>query len=118
MAGLHVDGVDALAVGRVGVADRQLRGVVLGLADAFSQGFIPRLRFDGGQLRVAIFQNVVSLQRLAPPPVAFDTTKRNRVLTADSAAVNNAPARRCECGVDVFGSGFGFVHGVQWIIDS
>jgi hypothetical protein len=42
--------------------------------------------------------------------VAFDATERNRVLATNAASVNNAPARRSEGGVDVFGSGFGFVH--------
>jgi len=30
----------------------------------------------------------------------------------DAAALNDAPARRLKGRIDVFGSGFGFVHGV------
>ena len=110
MAGFHVDGINPLAVGRVGVANRQLGGVVFRLANAFGQCFIPSLRFDRGQLRVAIFQNVVSLQCLAPASVAFDATERDRVFATNPASVNNAPTRRSEGGVDVLGSGFSFVH--------
>ena len=106
MAGLHVDGVDALAVGRIGVTDGQLGGIVLRLSDAFCQFLIPRFRFHGGQLCVAILQNVVSRQRLAPSAVAFDASERNRVLATNATSVNNAPARRSEGGVDVLGSGF------------
>ena len=48
-AALHVDAVDALAVGGVGEADGQLAGIVLGLRHAFGQRFIPRLGLDDGQ---------------------------------------------------------------------
>jgi hypothetical protein len=63
--GLHVDAVDALPVAGVGEADRQLAGVVLGLADALGQRLVPGLGFDHGQLGVAVFQHVVGDQRLA-----------------------------------------------------
>ena len=55
----HVDSVDALAVGGVGVADGEFPGVVLGLRHARGQRFIPRLRLDDGQLVVAIDQQVI-----------------------------------------------------------
>ena len=90
---------------------RQLGGVVLRLPDVFCQCFIPCLRFDRGQLRVAILQNLVSLQRLAPPPVAFDASERNRVFATNAADTSNTPGCRSEGGINVFGSGFGFVHG-------
>ena len=59
LAGLHVDAVDALAVGGIGVADGQFPGVIFRLRYAFGQFFIPRLGLDDGQLGVAIDQNVV-----------------------------------------------------------
>ena len=37
--------------------------------------------------------------------------ERDRILAPDAAALDDAPARRRERGVDVLGSGFGFVHG-------
>ena len=64
-AGLHVDAVDALAVGGVGEADGQLAGVVLGLADAFGQRLVPRLGLDDRELAVAVDQHVVGRERLA-----------------------------------------------------
>ena len=56
---LHVDGVDALAVGGVGEANRELCGVLLGLRDAFGERFVPGLGFDDGELGVAVFEDVV-----------------------------------------------------------
>ena len=58
-AGMHVDAVDALAVRRIGEADRQLARVILGLADAFGQCLFIRLGLDDGQLGIPVFQNVV-----------------------------------------------------------
>ena len=58
-AGLHVDAVDALAVGGIGVADGQLPGVVLRLRHALGQRFIPRLGLDDRQLGVAIDQHII-----------------------------------------------------------
>ena len=45
--------------------------------------------------------------------MAFDAARRDRVLAPDAAALDHAPARRRERGVDVLGSGLGFVHGVS-----
>ena len=110
LAGLHVDAVDALAVGGIGEADGQLAGVVLGLRHAFGQFFVPRLGLDDGQLGVAIVQHVIGGERLAASPVAFDAARRDRIFAPDAAALDHAPARRLQRGVDMFGSGFGFVH--------
>ena len=43
--------------------------------------------------------------------LAFEPAQRDRVFAADAAAFDDAPAGGGERGVDVFGSGFGFVHG-------
>jgi hypothetical protein len=43
--------------------------------------------------------------------VAFDTTGRNLILAPDAAALDDAPARRFQRGINVFCSCFGFVHG-------
>ena len=37
--------------------------------------------------------------------------ERDRILAPDAAALDDAPARRLQRGIDVLGSGFGFVHG-------
>ena len=34
-----------------------------------------------------------------------------RILAPDAAALDHAPARRFQRGINVLGSGFGFVHG-------
>ena len=107
---LHVDAVDTLAVAGIGEAQRQLAGVILGLRHALGQRLVPRLGLDHRQLGVAEFQNVVRRQRLAALARALQPTERDRVFAPDAAAIDHAPARRCEGGVDVFGAGFGFVH--------
>ena len=109
---LHVDAVDALAVGGVGEADGQLAGVVLGLRHALGQRLVPRLGLDDGELGVAIDQHVIGGERLAAPSVAFEAARRDGVFAPDAAAFDHAPARRFQCGVDMFGSGLGFVHGM------
>ena len=58
-AGLHVDAVDALAVGGIGVADGSLSGVILGLRHAFGQRLVPSFGFDDGELCVAIDEDVI-----------------------------------------------------------
>ena len=109
-AGVHVDAVDALAVGRVGEAHGHLAGVVLGLGDALGERLVPRLGLDHGQLAVAVDEDVVGGERLAAVAVALDAARRDRVLAQDAAALDDAPAGRLERGVDVLGSGLGFVH--------
>ena len=41
---------------------------------------------------------------------AFDAARRNVVFAEDATAIDDAPARGLEGGIDVFGAGFGFVH--------
>ncbi len=50
------------------LADRQLFGVVLRFSNACSECLIPGLRFNRGQLGVAILQNVVSRERIIHLP--------------------------------------------------
>ena len=108
---LHVDGIDAASVSRVGVADRQLGCVIFGLPDALGEFFVPRLRFDNGELGVAIHQHIIRDVRLPSPAATFDAASRDTVLAQDFTSLHDTPPRRFQCGVDVFGSGFGFVHG-------
>ena len=68
LAGLHIDAVDALAVGGVGEADGKFAGVILRLRHALGQFFIPRLGLDDGELGVAILQNVICRERFAALP--------------------------------------------------
>ena len=109
-AGLHVDGVDAGAVGRVGEAHRELAGVIFRLPDALSEGFGDRLGFDGGELGVAKFENIVRLERLAASAAPLDAAGADEVFAPDAGAFDHAPACGGQRGVDEFGSGLGFVH--------
>jgi hypothetical protein len=109
-AGVHVDAVDALTVGGVGEADGKLAGVVLGLCYALGQRLVPRLRLDRCQPGVAKLEHVVGGERFAPVAVTLDPAECDRVLAPDAATFDDAPAGCRQCGVDVFGSGFGFVH--------
>ena len=49
--------------------------------------------------------------------VAFDAAGRDGILAPDAAALDDAPARRFQRGIDVLGSGFGFVHELcsEWL---
>ena len=55
--------------------------------------------------------NVICNQRFAAPSAPFDAARRNEILAPDAAARDDAPARRLQRGVNMLGSGFGFVHG-------
>src|SRR6185437_8398290 len=109
---LHVDAVDALAVGRVSEADGELVGVVLGLRNAFRYFFIPGFGLDYGELGIAVDENIIGGERFAAPPERFDAPGRDGIFTGNAAALDDAPTGGFEGGVDVLGSGFGFVHGV------
>ena len=109
---LHVDAVDAAPVRGIGEAHRQLPRVILRLPHAFGQCFVPRLGFHHAELGVAILQHVIRRERFAAwPPVTFDATGRNRILAPDAAALHHAPSRCLQRGINVLGSGLGFVHG-------
>jgi hypothetical protein len=56
-------------------------------------------------------QDIVGGERLASPTEALDAARRDGILPQDLAALDDAPARRFQCGINVLGSGFGFVHG-------
>jgi hypothetical protein len=42
--------------------------------------------------------------------VTFDAAGRNRILAPDAAALDDAPARRFQRGINVLGACLGFVH--------
>ena len=111
LAGFHVHGVDALAVGGVGEPHRQFLRVLFRLSDAFRQRFIPRLGLIHGQHPIAIFQHIIGFQLLPTPPGTFETAQRDLIGPANPAAFNNAPTGSGQLLVNVLGSGFGFVHG-------
>ena len=106
---LHINAVDALAVGGIREPNREFAGVVLGLPQSFRQRLVPSLGLDHGQLRVAILEHIVGRQCLAAPPVAFESSQRDREFATGTASLNNASTRGRECWVDMFSSGFGFV---------
>ena len=113
---LHVDAVNALSVGRIGVADGQFPRVILGLRHAFGQFFVPCLGLDDGQLGVAIHEHVIGGECLATSPVAFDatgvmgysrrirlpsTTPQPAALRAGSMCSALVSASFIECGLEV-----------------
>ena len=110
LARLHVDGVDALAVRGVGEAHGHLARVILGLPHAFRERFVPRLGFVHDQLAVAIDQHLIGAERLAAFAVTLDAARRDGIFAQDFAALDDAPARRFQRGINVLGSGFGFVQ--------
>jgi len=70
--GGHVDAIDALTVGGVGKANRQLQSIVLGLPYSFGRRLVPGLGLHHRQFSVAILQHIISSQRLAPLAVPLD----------------------------------------------
>lgn len=93
------------------MTNRELARIVLRLRHAFREFLIPRLGLDDRELRVAILKHIVRGERLATPAVPLDTAERDRKLTSNAAAVDNAPAGRLRRGINVVGACLGLVHG-------
>lgn len=113
LGGFAVDGVDALAVARVGEADIELFGVVFGLSQTGGQRRRIGFGFDNGQLGVAIDEDLVGNQRLGATSFAFDAAEGDLVFAKHPRAVDGAPASGGEGRVDQFRACFGFVHGSE-----
>ncbi len=106
----HVDLVDGLAVGGVGIPHGQFSGVVLRLGQAFGEGAVPGFGFDNGELGVAVDEDVVGDFGVAAAVAAFQAAEGDVVFAEDAAVFDDAPAGGLEGWVDVFGACFGFVH--------
>ena len=111
-ARLHVNAVNPLAIGGIAKTDRELARVILGLAHAFGQLAQHRLGLNHGKLGVAVLQHIVGSQRRAALARTFEAAQRDGVLAPDAAALHHAPSGSGQQGIDQFGAGFGFVHGV------
>ena len=106
---MHVDPVDAFAVGGIGEPRLQPLGIALGLAQAFGGGERLFLGLDHRQLLAAVNQHVIGNVLLAAPPAADQPPRRNH-LAPHPAAVFHAPAGRAQGRVDQLGAGFGFIQ--------
>jgi hypothetical protein len=114
--GRHVRAVDGLPVGAVGESHRELRGVGLGLAQAFGVRAVPSPGLDNGEFRVAVDQHVVRDFGAGAPPLpggcaGLQAPEGDPVLAQDPAAVHYAPTRGLQRGVYMLGAGLGCVHG-------
>jgi len=75
-----------------------------------SLGRVPeRPGLDDGQLLVAVDQHIIGNLWLAALPGTHDAAGCNH-LAAYSAAIDDAPARRLQRGVNIFSSSFCFIH--------
>jgi hypothetical protein len=78
---------------------------------AWATPSVPGLGLDDGELGVAVDEDVIGGEGLTPAAVPFEPAEGDRVLAANAAAVDDAPAGGRRGGVDVVGPGFGFVYG-------
>ena len=109
VARLHIHSVYLIAVGRVGEADIEHFGVLLGLGNAVAHILLVALRLHHGQLHALVHQDIVGLQGLgcntfAHPAVGY------RIFHDDVALLCHIPPRFLQCGVYLVQSGLGFVH--------
>ncbi len=81
-------------------------------ASAFGQRLIPGFGFDGGEFGVAVDEDVVGEEGFGAASEAFEAAEGDGIFAHDAAAFDYAPAGGFEGGVDVLGSGLGFVHTV------
>ena len=106
----HVNAVDAAPIAGIGETNRHLGCIALGLPDTFCQFLIERFCLHNTQFGIAVNQNVVGNLGLPTPSVAFEATLRDVVLAQDATALDQAPTRRLKGGINMLGSGLGFVH--------
>lgn len=112
----HVDLVDLFSVGRVGEGDVEFVGVVFCLSDAFTGGDGIAFGFDDGEFAVFVGQDVVGIKRTGFPAAALHFARRDAVFPLNFAFRDIAPAALTQGGVNQFGSGLGFVHGLHPLI--
>ena len=110
LARLHIDGVDALAVRRIGEANGQLHRVLLGHPQALGQRLVPSFRLEDAELEVAIDEHVIGDERPGAPSVPFDAPRRDVVLAQHLAPLGHTPSRRAQRRVDVLSTSLGFIH--------
>ena len=106
-----VDAVDPLAIGGIGEAHIQLLRIHLGLAHPFGQGLVPGLGLDHRELGTSVFQDIVGRQCRAALASSLQPPLGDRVFPPDPTALDHTPSGLRQGGIDVFGTGFGFVHG-------
>lgn len=110
LARLHVDGVDAPAIGGTGEADGQLLRVGFGLAQAFGDVGVTFLGLNDGKALATIEEDIVGLLRLGTTPGTLQTAERDRKLRREATALDHAPARCAKGGVNQFQTCLGLVH--------
>src|SRR5712664_2660712 len=103
-AGLHVDPVDALAIAGVGVANRNLLGVVLRLRHSLGQFEVPFFRLDDADLGVAIDENVICFQRLGSSAKALKAAYRDWMIARNTTALHHTPSCLLERRIDMLGA--------------
>jgi hypothetical protein len=93
------------------MAQLQLVGVLLGLAQALAYRFTGPFGLHHGHHAALVFQHVVrNVLLVAPARRTLQAAQGDDVLAAHAAALHHAPARLPQRGIDQFGTGFGFVH--------
>ena len=101
--------IDMVAVGRIGEADVERRGVVLGLSHALLVAHLVALGLDDSQLHIAVDEHVVGLLRLVLHGLTHLTVGKV-VFRRDIAVVHHAPASRLQLWVNLVKSCIAFVH--------
>jgi hypothetical protein len=93
-----------LAVRAVGETKRELARIVLGLAEALGDRFVPSLGLDDAELVVPVHEHVVGDHWLPAPTESLDAAGRDGELARDLAALHDTPTRRGQRWIDVLGS--------------
>ena len=107
--------IDMVAVGRIGEAYVERRGVVLGLGDALLVAHLFAFGLYDGQFHIVIDQHIVGLLRLILDGLAHLTLGKV-VFRRDIAAVHHAPAGSLQLRVNLVKSCIAFVHSLRELI--
>lgn len=96
---VHIDLVEAVAVGGVGKAGFQFGGVAFGLGHTQGVGFSAPFGFNHSQFVAPIFQHVIGKFGSGPPPMSHQSP-RGDDFSPHSAVFYHAPASGPQGGVN------------------
>lgn len=109
-ARFHIDAVNALPVSGKGETNLHLFRIGFRLRHALRHRLVPCLGLVHRQFDVPVNQHVIRDFRQSAPAAPFNAARRDVVFPQDATAFHDAPSCRFEGGINVLGTGLGFVH--------
>ena len=110
LPGPHIHLADLVTIGRVGILDRELLRIRLGLSQPFGRCHPLGLGLNHADLPIAVHQHIVGDLWTRTATTRLDPPHGDRELPQDLGPIDYTPPARREFRIDVFRPGFRFVH--------